>query len=44
MESSTFGSRFVALRPAHDTIIALRYTLRMFGKPLDCPTQVSRDN
>ena len=34
IESSSFGSEFVALRVAHNMIVALRYKLRMFGVPL----------
>ena len=36
-ESSTFGSEFVAMRIAVDSVEALRYKLRMFGVPLDGP-------
>jgi hypothetical protein len=44
VESSTFGSEFVALRHAKDIIVALRYKLRMFGIPLEGPAQVYCDN
>ena len=44
VESSTFGSEFVALRIATEKIIALRYKLRMFGVPLDGPAQVFSDS
>ena len=44
VETSTFGSEFVALRTARDMIIAMRYKLRMFGVPLDGPAQVFCDN
>ena len=44
VETSTFGSEFVALRHARDVIIALRYKLRMFGVPLEGPAQVYCDN
>ena len=44
VESSTFGSEFVALRIASDLIISLRYKLRMFGIPIDGPTNVFCDN
>ena len=44
VETSTFGSEFVALRTARDMIIALRYKLRMFGVPLEGPAQVFCDN
>jgi hypothetical protein len=35
VETSTFGSEFVALRAARDMIVALRYKLQIFGIPLD---------
>jgi hypothetical protein len=38
VESSTFGSEFVALRMAVDMIEGLRYKLRMMGIPLDGST------
>lgn len=44
VESSTFGSEFVALRVARDLIVALRYKLRMFGVEIDGPTDVMCDN
>jgi hypothetical protein len=44
VETSTFGSEFVALRTARDLIISLRYKLRMFGVPIEGPTQVFCDN
>lgn len=44
VETSPFGSVFVALRTARDMIIALRYKLRMFGMPLEGPAQVFCDN
>jgi hypothetical protein len=44
VESSTFGSEFVALRTAVELIIGLRYKLRMFGVPLKGPTNVFCDN
>ena len=44
VETSTFGSEFVALRPARDMIVAMRYKLRMFGVPLEGPAQVFCDN
>jgi hypothetical protein len=44
VESSTFGSEFVALRTAVDLIEALRYKLRMFGVPLEGPANVFCDN
>jgi hypothetical protein len=44
VEASTFGSEFVAMRIAKDLIVALRYKLRMFGVPIDGPTDVMCDN
>ena len=44
VETSTFGSEFVALRTCRDMIIALRYKLRMFGIPLEGAAQVFYDN
>ena len=44
VESSSFGSKFVALRAAKDMVVALRYKLRMFGVPIDGPANVFCDN
>ena len=44
VESTTFGSEFVAMRIAKDMAIALRYMLRMFGIPIDGPADVFCDN
>ena len=44
METSTFGSEFVALRIATELIKALRYKLRMFGIPIQGPANVLIDN
>jgi hypothetical protein len=44
VETSTFGSEFVALRTCRDMIIVLRYKLRMFGIPLEGAAQVFYDN
>jgi hypothetical protein len=44
VEASSFGSEFVALRIAKEMIVALRYKLRMFGVPIDGPTNVFCDN
>ena len=44
VETSTFGSEFVALRTARDLIISMRYKLRMFGIPIEGPAQVFCDN
>jgi hypothetical protein len=40
VKSSSFGSEFVALRAAKDMLVALQYKLRMFGVPIDGPTNV----
>jgi len=44
VESSSFGSEFVALRIATEMIESLRYKLRMFGVPVDGPARVLCDN
>ena len=44
VESSSFGSEFVALRIATEMIEALRYKLRTFGIRLEGPTEVFCDN
>ena len=44
VETSTFGSEFVALRTARDIIISMRFKLRKFGVPLEGPAQVFCDN
>ena len=44
VESSSFGSEFVALRIATEMIEGLRYKLRMFGIPVDGPADVFCDN
>ena len=44
VESSTFGSKIVAMRNAVDVIEGLRYKLRMFGVDIDGPTNVFCDN
>jgi hypothetical protein len=44
VKSSTFGSEFVALRTAIDTIEGLRYKLRMMSVPFEGPTSVFCDN
>jgi hypothetical protein len=44
VETSTFGSEFVAMRIALELIEGLRYKLRMFGIPIDNPTNVFCDN
>jgi hypothetical protein len=44
VESSSFGSEFVALRAVKEMIVALRYKLRMFGVAIDGPANVFCDN
>ena len=44
VETSTFGSEFVALRIAVELIEALRYKLRMFGVLIDGASNVMCDN
>lgn len=44
IESSSFGSEFVALRIAKELLVSLRYKLRMFGVPLRGPANVFCDN
>jgi hypothetical protein len=44
VESSTFGSEFVALRICVKMIEALQYKLHMFGIPIDGPANVFCDN
>ena len=44
VETSSFGSEFVALRIATEMIEALRYKLRMFGVPINGSTSVFCDN
>ena len=44
VETSTFGSEFVAMRIAMEKCKALRYKLRMFGIPLDGETMMLGDN
>ena len=44
VEVSTFGSEFIASRIAIEMIESLRYKLRMFGVPLNGPTNMFMDN
>ena len=44
VESSTFGSKLVALRICKDLIVALRYKLRMFGVRINGPAYVFCNN
>ena len=44
VETSTFGSKFVAMRIGVELVEALRYKLQMFGVPIKDPTNVFCDN
>ena len=44
VETSTFGSEFLALREATKMIIGLRYKLRAMGIPIDGPSSIFCDN
>jgi hypothetical protein len=44
VETSTFGSEFTAMKNAVELIAALRYKLRMFGVPVEGPTNMFCDN
>ncbi len=44
VESSTFGSEFVAMHIAPDLIVSLHYKLMMFGMALTGPANVMCDN
>ena len=44
VESSTFSSEFIAMKICMEAIVALRYKLRMFGVPVEEPTNVLCDN
>ena len=44
VESATYGSKFMAARQAIEQIIDLRYTLRMYGVPLDGASWLFSDN
>jgi hypothetical protein len=44
VETSTYGSELVAMRQAIELVKALRYKLRMFGIPVEGPTDVFYDN
>ena len=44
IETSTFGSEYIALRIATELVDGLRYKLRMFGVPLQGPARVFCDN
>jgi hypothetical protein len=44
VESSTFGSEFIAMKTAIEQIEALRYKLHMIGIPIEGPANVFCDN
>jgi hypothetical protein len=44
VESSTFGSEFIAMRIMVEMLKAMRYKLRMFGIPIDDPANVFCNN
>ena len=44
IETSTFGSEFVAMKQATEYLRGLRYKLRMMGVPIDGPAYVMGDN
>ena len=44
VETSTFGSEFMAMKQATEYLRGLRYKLRMFGIPVDEPAFVYGDN
>jgi hypothetical protein len=44
VEASTFGSEFTAMKNAVEMIESLRYKLRMFGVPIDGPTNIFCNN
>ena len=44
VEVSTFGSEFIALKNAIELVMGLRYKLRMFGIPLEGPSNMFCDN
>ena len=44
VESSTFGSEYIAMRIAVEKIKAIRYKLRMMGVPIDGPANIFADN
>ena len=44
VETSVFGSEFVAMKTVTDYLRGLRYKLRMMGVPLETPTYIFGDN
>jgi hypothetical protein len=44
VESSTFSSEFIAMKACMESIMSLRFKLRMFGVPINGPADVLCDN
>ena len=44
IETSTFSSKFVALKIATELTISMQYKLRMMGVPLEGPANIFCDN
>ena len=44
VESSTFGSEFIAMRLTVEMVESMQYKLRMFGIPIDGPARLFCDN
>ena len=44
IETSTFGSEFLAMKTATELIEGLKYKLRMFGVPINGPARIFCDN
>jgi hypothetical protein len=44
VETSSFGAEIVSVKTATEMVISLRYKLRMFGVPLEGPTDMYCDN
>ena len=44
VETSTFGSEFMAMKQAAEYLRSLRYKLRMFGIPVDGPAFIFGEN
>lgn len=44
VESSTFGSEYIATKTCVEAVQALRFKLRMFGVPIDGPCRMFNDN
>ena len=44
VETAVFGSEFVALKTAVETLRGVRYKLRMMGVPINGPTYIYGDN